>query len=122
MFDPFERTVRRTLRQLSKQRVRLVLQPGNIWVVDHTGSKTDDTDAALLTCFMRGWVEPLEHALPHAKLKPDGSLPERWEGVETQYRLTSAGWTIIHRTRTIALVALAISAMSFLTALTLRLN
>jgi hypothetical protein len=34
MFDPFDRTVDRTLRRLAKQRVRLVLQPGDYWVVD----------------------------------------------------------------------------------------
>lgn len=64
MFDPFERTVQRTLRQLSKQRVRLVLQPGNVWVLDQTGNPSEDTDAALLTCYMRGWVEPLDAPCP----------------------------------------------------------
>jgi hypothetical protein len=35
MIDPFERTIRRTLRQLAKQRVRMILQPGNFWVIDN---------------------------------------------------------------------------------------
>jgi hypothetical protein len=34
MFDQFEWTVHRTLRTLAKQRVRLVLQPGDYWVID----------------------------------------------------------------------------------------
>ena len=115
MFDPFERTVRRTLRQLAKQRVRLVLQPGNVWVIDNAGTQDEDTHAALVTCYMRGWIEPLEHAVPRAKLSPDGRLPANlnFGEAETQYRLTSAGWSAIHRSNTIAIVALLISVLSF---------
>src|SRR3954467_11843892 len=112
MFDPFEQTVRRTLKQLAKQRVRMVLQPGKFWVIDNTGTQNEDTHAALFPCYMRGWVEPLEHAIPRAKLLPDGSLPAnlQFSEAETLYRLTSAGWSAIYRANTIAIVALLISA------------
>jgi hypothetical protein len=115
MFDPFERTVRRALRQLAKQRVRVVLQPGNFWVIDNAGAQHEDTHAALLTCYMRGWIEPLEHAVPRARLSPDGSLPAnpQFGEAETQYRLTSAGWSAIYRSNMIAIVALLISVLSF---------
>jgi hypothetical protein len=115
MFDSFERTVRRTLRQLAGQRVRIVVQPGNFWVIDNTGSRGEDHHAALLTCYMRGWVEPLEHAIPHAMLPSDGRIPPdfKFGEAETQYRLTSAGWSAIHRSNTIAIVALLISTLSF---------
>jgi hypothetical protein len=115
MFDPFERTVRRTLRQLAKQRVRVILQPGNIWVIDNARAHDKYMRAALSTCYMRGWIEPLEHAVPRAKLLPDGSLPAnlKFNEPETQYRLTSAGWSAIHRSNTIAIVALLISTLSF---------
>src|SRR5450759_1845165 len=105
MFDPFERTIMRTLRDLADQRVRVVLQPGNYWIVDCAIKKDADTDAVLATCFMRGWVEPLEHAVPSAQLSPDGNLPPnfQFEGRETIYRLTSAGWSAIHRSNTIAI-------------------
>jgi hypothetical protein len=114
MFDRFDRTVHRTLRKLAKQRIRVVLQPGNCWVIDRTISEDGDTHAALLTCYMRGWVEPLEHAVPSAKLSPSGSLPPNFsfEKMETFYRLTSAGWSVIHRSDLIATCALLISAMS----------
>jgi hypothetical protein len=74
-----------------------------------------DTHAALLTCYMRGWVEPLERAVPSSKLSPSGSLPPNFsfEKMETFYRLTSAGWSVIHRSDLIATCALLISAMSF---------
>jgi hypothetical protein len=115
MIDNFERTIRRTLRQLARQRVRMVLQPGNYWVIDNTGKRGEDTPAALATCFMRGWIEPLEHAVPSKELPADLKLPENWgfDKVEPQYRLTSAGWSAIHRSNTIAIVALLISVFSF---------
>jgi hypothetical protein len=114
VFDPFDRTIDRTLRKLSKQRVRLVLQPGDHWVIDRAIPQDDDTNAALLTCQMRGWVEPLHHALPSAQLAPDGSLPPNinFDKMQTLYRLTSAGWSVIHRSDQIAACALLIAAMS----------
>ena len=114
MFDPFDRTIDRTLRQLAKQRVRLVLQPGDYWVIDQSVPQHDDTHAALLTCYMRGWIEPLEHAVPSSQLTPSGALPANmnFEKMQTFYRLTSAGWSAIHRSDLIATCALMISAMS----------
>jgi hypothetical protein len=114
VFDPFDRTVDRTLRKLAKQRVRLVLQPGDYWVIDSTIPQDDDNQAALLTCQMRGWIEPLHHAVPSTQLTPDGALPPNMNSTKmlTLYRLTSAGWSIIHRSDLIAICALLISVMS----------
>jgi hypothetical protein len=113
-FDPFDRTVDRTLRKLAKQRVRLILQPGDYWVIDSAIPQDDDTQAALLTCHMRGWIEPLHHAVPSAQLTKDGSLPRNinFEKLETFYRLTSAGWSVIHRSDLIAACALLVAAVS----------
>jgi hypothetical protein len=115
MFGPFDRTIDRTLRQVAKQRVRLVLQPGDYWVIDQSVPQHDDTHAALLTCYMRGWVEPLEHAVPSSKLSPSGALPSNFslDKMETFYRLTSAGWSEIYQSDLVATCALIISAMSF---------
>jgi hypothetical protein len=112
MFDQFERTVRRTLRKLAKQRVRMVLQPGNYWVIDRAIGHDDDTQAALLTCQMRGWVEPLHHAVPSAQLSSTGALPPNITDKMDMFRLTSAGWSVIHRSDLIAVCALLIAAMS----------
>ena len=115
MFDQFDRTIDRTLRRLAKQRVRLVLQPGDHWVIDCAIPQDDDTQAALLTCQMRGWVEPLRDAVPSAQLTPEGAfLPNiSFDNVQTLYRLTSAGWSVIHRSDLIATCAPLIAAMSF---------
>jgi hypothetical protein len=114
MFDPFDRAVDRALRGLAKQRVRLVLQPGDVWVIDSAIPDDGGTHAALLTCYMRGWVEPLEHAVPSSQLSPSGALPQNpsTEKMKTFYRLTSAGWSAIHRSDLIATCALLISTMS----------
>jgi hypothetical protein len=123
MFDKFDRKIIQTLRGLARQRVRVVLPPENYWVIDCAIKKDADTDAALATCFMRGWIEPLEHAVPSTQLAPDGSLPAnfQFERKETIYRLTSAGWSAIHRSGTIAICALLISAMSFIVVVSNRL-
>ena len=115
MFDRFERIIRRTLRKLAKQRVRMVLLPGNYWVVERAIDHDDDTRAALLTCQMRGWVEPLLHAVPSALVVPGGAVPPNFnlDKAEPFYRLTSAGWSVIHRSDLIATCALLIAAMSF---------
>jgi hypothetical protein len=123
VFDPFERTIRHTLRKVAKQRIRMVLQPGNYWVIEQAVGTDPETHAALLTCYMRGWVEPLEDAIPSAAIPADGNLPPnfQFEGRETLYRLTSAGWSAIHRSSLIAICALLISALSFATAIIGRL-
>lgn len=115
MIDSFEPKVRKTLRQLARQRIRMVLRPGNYWVIERAIARDDDTDAALLTCYMRGWIEPLEHAVPSSKLTNDGKLPPnfQFDRLETLYRLTSAGWSVIQRSNTIAVCALFISVLSF---------
>ena len=112
MFDQFEWAVHRTLRKLAKQRVRLVLQPGDYWVIDRAIPQDNDTHAALLTCQMRGWVEPLHHAVPSAQLLPTGALPPNMTDKMDMFRLTSAGWSVIHRSDLIASCALLIAAMS----------
>lgn len=109
-----EREIRRTLRKLSLQRVALVLQPGSVWVIERAIPDNAETDAALKTCYMRGWVEPLENAVPTGKLAPDGTLPKNFKfaGSGPFYRLTSAGWSIIYRSYQLAQIAFLISVLS----------
>lgn len=110
-----EREIRRTLKQLSKQRVALVLQPGNVWVVDNAVEDSEKTDAALKTCHMRGWVEPIENALPRGKLTPDQKLPtgNMFPDKAPLYRLTEGGWSVINRTHAWSVLAIVISILSF---------
>jgi hypothetical protein len=97
MFDEWhrrERFIRKTLRRLSRQRVVLILQPGNVWVVEKAVSEGEGQEvvAALRTCNLRGWVEIQSNAVPHAE-------PKNFQivGVAPIYKLTEAGWNVIHR-------------------------
>ena len=102
MFDDLrrERQIRRVMRDLSAQRVVMVLQPGNIPVIEKAIATTDeDVIAALHTALLRGWVEVLHDAVPRAQIPADGSLPKRWEHTAPIYRVTDAGWNAIHRTQ-----------------------
>ena len=60
---------------------------------------TEQIDALLKTAYMRGWVEPLENAIPKGKLGPGGELPRGtlFQGVGPIWRLTDGGWAIVHR-------------------------
>lgn len=106
------------LRQLSKQRVALVLQPGNVWVIERAVPDNEETDALLKTCYMRGWVEPLENSVPKGKLKPDGSLPdgEIFQSSAPVWKLTDSGWSAINRSHQIAILGLFLSLLGLLIA------
>lgn len=99
MFDPYEKQIRKALIGLSRQRVRFVMQPGNVFVMDLVPKRHKDTDAILLTCLMRGWVEVLQEGVPAGQLTPDMTLPSGPMFTETitHYRLTDGGWNAINR-------------------------
>ncbi len=111
-----ERSVRKVLRRLSRQRVDVILQPGNVWVVNHGVTEEDDVGEALRTCHMRGWVEPMSDAIPQGKLTADGKLPEGYmfSSAGPMYRLTEAGWSVIHRSHTWVVVTCAVAVTTLI--------
>ncbi len=106
-----ERAIRRALRGLSRQRVVTILQPGNVWVVECGPSRNDVTDAALRSCHLRGWAEPMADAVPSGSLRSDGTLPDGqvWNRAGSVYRITDAGWQVLHRTHAWVLVTLVVA-------------
>lgn len=94
-----ERRIRLTLRSVARQRLGVILQPGNVWVIENAIKRTDETEEDLSTCLLRGWVEVLHHAIPHCGLGPDGKLPWGTGAAQTAtvYRLTEGGWNAINR-------------------------
>lgn len=109
-----EYSIYRTLKALSKQRVALILQPGNVWVIEKAIPNSETKEENLRTCHLRGWVEPIENAIPKGKLAPDGSLPS--DDIFTEqaplYRLTDSGWNAIHRTHVITLLSIILSLIA----------
>ena len=110
-----ESDIRRTLKRLSRQRVAIVLQPGNVWVIENAVEDNEQTDVVLKTSYMRGWVEPIENAVPKGRLTPSGALPSGniFQDVGPFWRLTEGGWAVLNRTHWWVLIAVLISALSF---------
>jgi len=108
-----EYSIYQTLRLLARQRVGIVLQPGNVWVIEKAMPHTEQNNENIQTCLMRGWVEVLHESIPTGKLNVDG-LPDGrgFDGVETIYRLTDSGWNAIHRTHVMVLLGIVVSLMS----------
>jgi hypothetical protein len=108
-----ERFIRKVLKSISKQRVALILQPGNVFVIEKAPASEPGIEEALRTCHIRGWVEPICNAIPKGKLTKNGRLPDGdlFTEIGPYYRLTEAGWSIIRRTHlwvvTTCLIALA---------------
>lgn len=113
-----EWAIRRALRRLSRQRVALVLQPGNVWVIENAVKSDDDVDVALKTCYMRGWVEPLANAVPRGDLTADGRLPEGnlFNRLAPFYRLTDSGWSVINRSHQLLLWSVLFALLAVLLA------
>lgn len=94
----------------------MVLQPGNVWVIERAVEDDDeDVDAALKSAYLRGWVEPIRNAVAKGKLLPGGKLPpgNPFQRVGALWRLTDAGWAVINRSQTWMLFAILIAVLSF---------
>lgn len=95
-----ERFILSTLRRLSKQRVVAVMQPGNAWLIERGVGHDDETEAALRTCHLRGWVELLVDAIPRGTVSRGRDLPSIEQMIAKHgpiYRLTDSGWATIKR-------------------------
>ena len=103
-----EYSIYKTLKKLSKQRVGMVLEPGNVWVIEKAMPRTEENNENLQTCLMRGWIEVLYESVPMGQVNDDGSIHSIYEqpvmSDETIYRLTDGGWNAIHRTHVITML------------------
>ena len=106
--------IRRVLRRLAKQRVAMIHQPGNVWVIEKAVKKISETDAILSTCYMRGWVEPIVDALPKGKLTPERTLPDGdiFDEVGPLYRLTDSGWSVINRSHQWLMMSIFVAVLA----------
>lgn len=109
-----EYTIYKTLKALSKQRVAIILKPGNVWVIEKAIPDSEELEENLRTCHLRGWVEPIHDAILKGNLEADGSLPSGNIFTEQTplYRLTDSGWNAIHRTHVITLLAIILSLIA----------
>ncbi len=112
-----EYQIRQVLRKLSKQRVRAVLL-GNVWLIDNAVPESEDSDCALLTCLLRGWVELYVPDVPTRQLEGDLNLPagKMFNRNSPIYTLSGAGWDAINRTHLWTVLTLLITIGALLLA------
>lgn len=110
-----ERRIRKVLAGLARQRVALILQPHRVWVIELALTRTNEVEADLMTCLMRGWIEPLQENMPMGDLDLTnlGAGPPPFSRTETLYRLTEGGWNALNRMHawTAAGVLVAVAAL-----------
>lgn len=101
----------RLLRRLARQRVGMVLQPGNYWIIEYAVEDNQETDALFKTCYMRGWVEPLQNSVPKGRLQANGSLPNgpMFDSAGPIWKLTDTGWGVIQRRQELGILALFVA-------------
>jgi hypothetical protein len=120
MFEGFrrEREVRRALKAISGQRVAIVLQPGNVQVIERSPPKEEWFELGVQTCLIRGWVEVLHADLPTGMMKFSGSNPVFPEQITptTHYRLTEGGWAVLNRSHAWIVATFLISAVGLVVA------
>ena len=106
-----ERQIRRVMRALARQRVAVVLQPGDVWVVENAPSNLPFREEALRTCLLRGWIAVLHEAVPKGSLTPEGNLPNgpMFQSRAPVYRLTEAGWLVINRAQAWVIATFAVA-------------
>jgi hypothetical protein len=65
---------------------------------------------------MRGWVEPIDHAIPTGKLTPKGELPQGdlFTGTSSLYRLTDSGWAVINRSHLFTLLTVFLAVLTLI--------
>jgi hypothetical protein len=127
MFEDFrrERHICRALRAIARQRVALVLQPGNVQVIERSPPKEEWFQLGVRTALIRGWVEVLHENLPTGTVQMRGNSPQLPDNMtpETHYRLTEGGWAVLNRSHAwvlatfiVSSVGLVVSAASFVVA------
>lgn len=123
MFENFlrEQQIRKALKAIARQRVTLILQPGNIEVIELSPPDEEWFQLGVRTARIRGWVEVLHENLPTGTLKMKGNNPQLPNNMvpETHYKLTEAGWAVLNSSHAWVLatfivtsVALVVSAAS----------
>ncbi len=109
------RSVKQALTAIARQHVTMIL-PGNVPVIENSPPRTEQFEAAVLTAHIRGWMEILHEGTPTGQLEFQAGkpiLPDRLER-QTHYRLTDAGWAVIHNTQTWIIATFVVSLLALL--------
>lgn len=111
-----ERAIRKALRAIARQRVVLVLQPGNVLVVERSPLNEEWFDVAVRTSHIRGWVDVVHDSIPSATVQFEGGNLVFPQGMTPKsiYRLTEGGWAVIHRSHAWLIATFVVALLSLL--------
>ena len=115
MIDDFiyEFKMHRLLKKVARQKIRMILEPGNVPVIERAVGHDEETKALLLTAQIRGWVEVLHESMPTGQIDPDGSFnpSQPFQSVEDHWKLTDSGWAAIQRRHQISIFSVAVALL-----------
>lgn len=108
-----ERQVRRALKAVARQRVAIVLQPGNVHVIERGTPDEEWFELGIRTCHIRGWVEVLHESLPTTTVRFQGNHPliSQDAKAKNHYRLTEGGWAVLNRSHAWVLATFLVSTV-----------
>jgi hypothetical protein len=115
----YEWRARGLLKKIARQRVAMIMQPGNVWVIELAAPINDETMPMVQTLLLRGWVEVLQSGVHHGQLGEDGSLPQGPLFTRQQdiWRVTDSGWSTIHRAHQLSVLAIVIAILGVIVAI-----
>ncbi|MCX2760076.1 hypothetical protein OQJ65_17215 [Vibrio sp. Sgm 22] len=118
MFDDFiyEFKMHRVLKKVARQRVAIILEPGNVPVVERAIGRDEETKTFLLTAQIRGWVDVLHENMPTGKIDGDGNMlsDQPFTSKETHWKLTDSGWAAIQRRHQLSVLSLGVAIIAIL--------
>ncbi|HHC6471119.1 TPA: hypothetical protein ACN359_004547 [Vibrio parahaemolyticus] len=118
MFGDFiyEFKMHRVLKKVARQRVAMILQPGNVPVIERAIRRDEETKTFLLTAQIRGWVDVLHDNMPTGKVDSNGNMMSdpALTSKETHWKLTDSGWAVIQRRHQLSVLSLGVAIIAVL--------
>ena len=111
-----DRQVKRALRAIARKRVAMVLQPGDLQVVERSPPREEWFELGVRTALIRGWVEVLYEGMPTGTLQLLGNVPQMPNSMAptTHYKLTEGGWAVLNRSQAWIFATFMVSVVGLL--------
>ena len=120
MFGDFiyEFKMHQVLKMVARQRVVMILEPGNVPVVERAIGRDEETKTFLLTAQIRGWVDILHEGMPTGKIDENSNMniEQPFDSKENHWKLTDSGWAAIQRRYQLSVLSISIAIIGALVA------
>ncbi|HHC6463055.1 hypothetical protein HJ014_18840 [Vibrio parahaemolyticus] len=115
----YEQQLLAVLNKIKRQRVAIILEPGNVPVIERAIGNDESIKAMLLTAQIRGWVEVLHENIPTGQVSASGemNMSNPFSSVQTYWKLTDSGWAAIQRRHQLSIFAFAVSVVGVVVAI-----